>query len=138
MRKVLLNSLVLVLALVSLSFTKPRLAAIEFVEVPGPGSGPDSRGDISGRILNLNDPEHYKVVLYAHTDLWYVEPLTEAPYTDILVDGSWSNWTHLGHRYAAMVVRPTYNPPLKTQSLPKTGPDVLVVAEVKAKSSHTN
>ncbi len=93
----------------------PQEVTIEFTRVPQSGSGSGSRGDIEGSVLGLNEPRQYKVVLYAHTDWWYVQPLVSDPYTDIGSDGKWSNWTHLGHRYAALVVRPSFRPEARVQ-----------------------
>lgn len=91
---------------------------IEFTQVPRAGEGADSQGDIAGRVVGLDAPQRYKVVLYAHTDWWYVQPLAADPYTDIGTDGTWSNWTHLGKRYAAMVVKPSFHVEAKLQALP--------------------
>jgi len=106
---------------------------IVFTKVPGPGGGPDSRGDIAGKVTGLKDPQNYKIVLWAHTDVWYVQPLTASPYTSIRKDGKWSNWTHLGTTYGALLVRPSYKPGDTTDELPRVGGDVLAVATVRAK-----
>src|SRR5262245_36650202 len=91
---------------------------VEFTRVPAQGQGSDSRGDISGRVSGLDAPQNYKVVLYCHTDRWYVQPEAASPLTDIAKDGTWSNWTHLGGRYAALVVQPTFQPTATLQALP--------------------
>lgn len=125
---------VIVITLLTPSFAAQQTGVrIEFTQVPPTGAGPESRGDITGRVMGLERPETYKIVLYAHTDLWYVQPLVSDPYTDIASDGRWSNWTHLGHRYAALVVRSTFLPPPKTQSLPRVGGDVIARGEISAK-----
>jgi hypothetical protein len=101
---------------------------IEFINVPPCGAGANSRGDIAGQIYNLEDSDKYKVVLYAHTDRWYVQPLISHPFTNIDNSGKWSNWTHLGNRYAALVVKLAFKPPSKSLSLP-VGDDVILTAE---------
>ena len=106
---------------------------MDFTKVPGSGEGPDSRGDIGGRVQGLDRPDGYKVVIYAHTDAWYVQPLGTDSGTAIAADGRWSNWTHLGHRYAALVVRPSFTPSAKAQSLPAVGGDVVARFETSAK-----
>ena len=106
---------------------------IEFTLVPPAGAGAESRGNIAGRVMGLPEPEKYKIVLYARTDWWYVQPLIDAPFTSIKSDGMWSNWTHLGYRYAALIVRPSFRPSARTQSLPTAGDDVVAVAEIAAK-----
>jgi len=107
---------------------------VQFATVPPAGPGPESRGDISGHVLGLPNPARYKVVLYSHTDQWYVQPTLVQPLTDIAQDGRWSNWTHLGDRFAALVVEPSFRPPSIAEALPATGGEVLAVAIVPAKS----
>lgn len=124
-------------ALIITALAVPALAiqnvTIKFTDVPPTGAGPQSQGNIAGTVRGLEKAETYKVVIYAHTDAWYVQPLADDPYTDISPDGAWSNWTHLGQRYAALVVRPSFQPPSKTQSLPGIGGDVVARFEVAAK-----
>ena len=86
---------------------------VEFTEVPKAGAGSDSQGNIAGVVKGISTPQKYKIVLYAHTDWWYVQPLTADPFTNISTNGSWSNWTHLGYRYAALVVRDSFQPRAK-------------------------
>ena len=105
---------------------------VNMTKVPAAGAGPDSRGDIAGTIRGLHSPQKYKVVLYARADWWYVQPLVDSPYTDIGADGRWSNWTHLGHRYSALVVRPGFKPAAKVQALPELGADVIGKVEMPA------
>lgn len=128
--------LVIVMALLTPSLaTEQKGVVIKFTQTPPAGGGPESRGDIAGRVTGLESPEKYQIVLYAHTDWWYVQPLVSAPYTDISPDGTWSNWTHLGHRYAALLVKSTFQPPAKTQFLPRVGADVIAKAEVSARAN---
>jgi len=117
--------------------TKPRVTV---TRVPPVGSGPTSRGDIAGRVEGVAEPDQYKIVLYAHPadDWWYVQPLREtadAPGgadTRISPDGAWNNWTHLGLRYAAMLVKASFKAPDRALTLPTVGGDVLAIDEVEA------
>ena len=106
---------------------------IIFTEIPPKGEGANSRGDIAGKVVGEKTPQNYKIVLYAHTDRWYVQPLENAPFTNIQNDGTWSNWTHLGHRYAALLVRASFKPESKIQVLPDKGGDIIAIVEVSAK-----
>ena len=133
MTQQLLVALILFTLVSSALATQSQSVIIKFTEVPPAGAGPQSQGDIAGIVTGIEKAESYKIVIYAHTDAWYVQPLTDDPYTDIAPDGRWSNWTHLGHRYAALVVRPSFQPPSKTQSLPRVGGDVIARAEVSTK-----
>jgi hypothetical protein len=118
----------------------PRLnsaseARIEFTAVPGSGQGANSHGDIAGRVVGLGSPQKYKVVLYAHTDWWYVQPQADDPFTDMHSNGTWSNWTHLGQRYAALVVNSTYKPAAKIQALPHVDHKNVIARDESAPST---
>lgn len=102
---------------------------IIFTEVPGPGEGPNSRGNIAGRVEGVESPQSLRIVVYSHTDKWYVQPLTASPKTAIDADGNWSNWTHLGYRYAALLVRPDFAPDDQSEDLPQVGGKVLAREE---------
>ncbi|MCG3145088.1 MAG: hypothetical protein HONDAALG_02629 [Gammaproteobacteria bacterium] len=88
------------------------------------GGGPPE--EITGVVSGV-ESERFRVVVYALTDYWYVQPLTDAPFTDISQDGSWSTHSHLGTKYAALLVRPSFNPPKKTSNLPGAVGDVVAV-----------
>ena len=105
---------------------------ITFTEVPEAGQGSASQGNIAGKVANLHRPEQYKIVLYAHADKWYVQPEVDNPFTDIGPDGTWSNWTHLGYRYAALVVRPDFHPAPNLRTLPPIGLVIIAKKEVPA------
>jgi hypothetical protein len=65
--------------------------------------------DINGTANNVDISTH-RVVLWARTNAWYVQPLSNAPFTSIARDGTWSNWTHPWERMVALVVDQTYEP----------------------------
>src|SRR4029077_1687559 len=52
----------------------PERVTLKFTNVPSQGQGPDSAGIIKGRVEGLTRPDIYKIVIYAHTDRWYVQP----------------------------------------------------------------
>ncbi|MFQ5584743.1 MAG: PEGA domain-containing protein, partial [Calditrichia bacterium] len=64
---------------------------------------------VQGLAENI-DAQQIKVVLWAKTDQWYVQPLVSEPYTIICGDGTWENWTHSWTRMVALLVDSTYNP----------------------------
>ncbi len=125
------SAVLIVLLSVSAALYADSDKRLEFTGVPPCGAGSDSQGNISGRVDGLEDPETYKVVVYAHTDRWYVQPLESDPFTKIDSEGNWSNWTHLGYRYAALVVLPSFNPPSNPAVLPE-GSDVVLSVEASA------
>jgi hypothetical protein len=105
---------------------------IVFTSVPKAGGGADTRGDIAGRVQGVDKPETYRIVLYTHTDIWYVQPLIVEPFTAIDGKGNWENWTHLGTSYAALLVRPTFKPKAQIVELPDVGGDVVAVIQAPA------
>ncbi len=65
--------------------------------------------DVQGTANNV-DLNVHRVVLWAKTNIWYVQPLSNDPFTPIENDGTWSNWTHPWDRMVALVVDQTYEP----------------------------
>jgi hypothetical protein len=70
-------------------------------------------------------------VLFAKSGVWWVQPFANQPFTSIQSDGSWSNSTHLGTEYAALLVDPEYQPPAISVAAPNTGKGVIAVETVK-------
>jgi hypothetical protein len=112
-----------------------RAQKILITRVPVAGAGPDSQGIIGGKVEGIKDPNAYKVVLYVRTDKWYVQPHTAQPFTPVESDGSWSASIHLGSEYVALLVRPSFQPPAQSDSLPAFGKDVLSVARAAARKT---
>jgi len=76
--------------------------AIEILEA-GPGR-------IAGRANNI-DTGQMRVVLWALTNHWYVQPTVAQPHTFICRDGTWQNNTNRWFRMVALLVDPEiYNP----------------------------
>lgn len=108
------------------------LIEIEILEVPKKGQYPD-KGPISGKITGLDNPREYRVVIYARTDAWYVQPTTTQPFTGINTDGTWSSYIHLGDEYAAVVATKSYEPAFVMEAVPVDGGDILKIARKWAK-----
>jgi hypothetical protein len=106
--------------------------SIQITLVPSKGAGPTVMERIAGRVSGVNFKE-CKVVLFAHTDKWYVQPYTDSPDTPILAGGEWENDTFLGSEYAALLVTNSYKPPSTTETLPGVSGQVLAVARVAAR-----
>jgi hypothetical protein len=109
-------------------------SSVTITKVPPRGEGADTRGDIEGKVDGVENPASYKVVIYAHTNRWYIQPEADSPFTEIDVKGHWTNWTHLGYRYAVLVVRPGFKPPRELRALPEVKDDVVAKTEVAAAS----
>ncbi|MBI4425951.1 MAG: PEGA domain-containing protein [Candidatus Kerfeldbacteria bacterium] len=83
---------------------------------------------IRGDARNI-DARRIRVVLWALTNYWYVQPYIDSPYTTICGDGSWSNYTHPWNRIVALLVDETYVPGATRTFHPKNDPGVLAWAE---------
>ena len=104
-------------------------ATIQFTQVPdaGPG-GAEKTVKIAGRATGSKPGQ--RVVLFAWDGTWYVQPFGSKPITEIKPDHSWSNVTHVGAKYAALLVERDYAPPRVADTLPVQGGPVIAVATV--------
>src|SRR5579863_3880298 len=103
---------------------------IEFTRVPPADSGgPDTMDVIEGRVKGAKPGQ--KIVVFAHSEVWWAEPRLGRLFTSIEADSTWKTPTHLGTEYAAALVEPGYQPPFTSDSLPKEGGPVVAVAEIK-------
>jgi two-component sensor histidine kinase len=83
-------------------------------------------GTISGEV---NGPHQgLKLVLYARSGRWYVQPYADEPFTTINPDSTWSSPTHLGTDYAALLVQPGYVPAGVIDAIPGSGGSVVAIA----------
>jgi len=101
MARLLLLVLTAATALVACSPPPPR---ITFTEIPPAAVGGAVRtATIAGRVEGARRDD--RLVLFAKSGPWYVQPMRHNPFTQIDADGRWRTTTHLGTVYAAMVVR---------------------------------
>jgi len=114
-----------------------RGPAVQFTRVPPAAEGsPDKIDVIAGRVTGGHAGE--QIVLYAKTGTWWVQPLGNEPFTGINPDSTWTNSTHVGTDYAALLVEPGYRPPANMSELPIPGGSVVAVAAAKGGSSGPN
>jgi hypothetical protein len=104
---------------------------IRITEVPPSVGGPDEISLIRGEVKAAN-PEDYRVVIYALTDKWYVQPYVQEPFATIQWDGKWMTDTHLGRKYAALLVKRNFTPPSVYSTLPLVGENVMDITVVSA------
>jgi hypothetical protein len=103
--------------------------AIAFTQVPPAGSGgSDALGTIAGRVTGARPGQ--RLVLFAFAGVWWVQPFEAQPYTSIAADATWTSQTHLGARYAALLVDPSYQPPATTANLPRAGDRGVIAVQV--------
>lgn len=109
---------------------------IAITTIPPSGEGgPDKTVPIGGTVRGADFRAH-RVVVYAFAgNVWYVQPTTASPRTPIDKDGNWETDTHLGRRYAAALVTPSFKPKDVAPALPdEDGKEVLAVDEVAGNS----
>lgn len=104
--------------------------SIEFSIIPqAEEGGPDKRAPIAGRVIGARSGQH--IVLFAKSGMWWVQPTADEPFTTIKPDSTWTNSTHLGTEYAAVLVEPGYRPPPTFDVLPNEGGAVAAVKTVR-------
>jgi len=108
--------------------------SIEFSKIPPAAQGGREKVDtIAGRVRNARPGQ--KIVIYAHSGQWWVQPWPDRPFIPIKADSTWSTETHLGFEYAALLVGPDYHP-LPTIDVPPTkGGAVALVTIVKGRGT---
>jgi len=75
-----------------------------------------------------------QIVLYAKSGAWWVQPLANEAFTKLNPDSTWTNSTHVGTEYAALLVGPGYRPLKMMSESPALGGGVLAVAIAKGGS----
>lgn len=102
---------------------------------PGTIGNPDNMYEIGGVVSGIDDPRRFRIVLYAYTNTpgqWWIQPFDYNWATSINADGTWTTTVHGGNRYAAVLVRDSFDdPPLTTLSLATISERVLATTEVQ-------
>jgi hypothetical protein len=80
------------------------------------------------------DTSKTKVVLWAKTDRWYVQPSVASPYTIVQGDRTWSNSTYPWNRMVALLVDSSYVPGSIRDYHPSMDPGVVSWDEFPNKS----
>jgi hypothetical protein len=94
-----------------------EIKSIQITHTPHMGAGgPQQLDYIEGSVHGAQAGQ--KVILYAHSGIWWVQPFEGEAETKILPDGTWKNSTHLGVEYAALLVDANYHPAPKLSALP--------------------
>ena len=100
---------------------------IEFTRVPPAIEGGSDKLDvIEGKVTGGSSKE--QLVLYARTGKWWIQPLAREPFTIIQPDSTWTNSTHLGTDYAALLVESGFHPATMLTEVPARGGGVVAVA----------
>jgi hypothetical protein len=102
-------------------------SSIQFTRIPpAEKGGPDTLDRIEGRVTGAQRGQ--RIVLFAKSGVWWVQPEAKQPFTAIRADATWTSATHLGTEYAALLVDAEYVPPLSTEALPEAGGGIVAVA----------
>jgi len=108
--------------------------SIEFTKIPPAAQGGRERVDtISGRVIGARPGD--RIVIYARSGPWWVQPWPEAPFIKINPDSTWSTQTHLGWEYAALLVDSTYHPAPTMDVAPVQGGPIITVVITKGVGS---
>jgi hypothetical protein len=108
--------------------------SIHLTRVPEAAEGGPARLEtIEGRVTGARPGQ--RVVLYARSGGWWVQPLANEPFTVIQPDSTWRNSTHLGTEYAALLVDADYRPPARADALPVPGGSVVAVAMARGEGT---
>ncbi|MGA2596231.1 MAG: hypothetical protein ABSH09_04375 [Bryobacteraceae bacterium] len=109
-------------------------STVAFTKVPPFAEGsPDQLNDIEGRATGVHAGE--KIVLYARSGGWWVQPFGDHPFTAIGADSVWKGHTHPGFGYAALLVTSGYRPSPKIDALPGKGGGVLAIVTAEGSGS---
>lgn len=101
--------------------------AISLTTIPPVGEGgPGPMAAIGGLVHGARRGD--RVVIFARSTSWFVQPFRRYPYTSIDTAQRWTAATHLGYEYAALLVREDYTPPDRIEKLPSLGGGVRAVA----------
>jgi len=100
---------------------------ITFTRIPQADPAGSARNDIIEGLVAGGSPGQ-KIVLYAKSGKWWVQPLVDQPLTVVRPNSKWTNATHLGTEYAALLVKDGYRPEKVLDALPQTGGDILATA----------
>ena len=112
------------------SITDNGKPGIEITKVPPADKGGAQTADrIAGRVRNARPGQ--RVVLFARSGAWYVQPYADQQFTLIQPDSTWVNSTHLGTEYAALLVEPDYVPPAYAAELPQAGAGIVAFTIVE-------
>jgi hypothetical protein len=108
----------------------PPTSSITFTRIPPAAKGgPDVLDTVEGRLTGVRPGQ--RLVIYARSSVWWVQPDPNVPYIEIRKDSTFSTKTHLGTEYAALLVEPDHQPPTTLENLPPEGGSVVRLVIVR-------
>jgi hypothetical protein len=111
---------------------------ISFTQVPQQTQGDENLQDVmEGMVSGARQGQ--RLVIYSKSGgLWWVQPISTAPFTSILPNHSWRNELHLGTDYAVLLVDSSYEPPPVLAQLPERGQGVAAVAVTRGQEKSSS
>jgi len=110
--------------------------SIAFTRIPPASQGGREKVDtISGTVRNARPGQ--RIVIYARSGPWWVQPWPDRPFIPIQTDSTWRTETHLGFEYAALLVDADYQPLPTLDVAPTPGGSVAVAKIVKGEGTPT-
>jgi len=110
------------------------MPSVQFTKIPPSARGGRERvGTVAGHVSGARPGQ--RVVIYAKSGPWWVQPWPDQALLSIQSDLSWSTETHLGYEYAALLVDSDYHPPPTMDQNPTAGGSVVAVTIVKGLGS---
>lgn len=107
----------------------PDAPTLTVTQVPAAATGGAERmEEIAGQVVGAGAGD--RVVLYARSGVWWVQPLVAEPFTTIDPNGRWRASTHLGTEYAALLVAADFSPQPTYDALPAVGGAIRAVVAV--------
>lgn len=108
--------------------------SIEFSKIPPAAQGGRERVDtIAGSVHGALPGQ--RIVVYARSGPWWVQPWPDQPFIKIQPDSTWSTQTHLGYEYAVLLVNSDYHPAPTMDAAPAPGGSVVFVNIAKGVGS---
>ena len=101
---------------------------ISFTQVPQWSQGDENLQDVMEGTVSGARPGQRLVIYSKSGGLWWVQPLSTSPFTNILPNHVWRNEMHLGTDYAVLLVDSSYDPAAVLPQLPSRGQGVAAVA----------
>jgi hypothetical protein len=128
-------TIALVIASLLLAGCVRRSATVQPVVVftklpPFETEGSEKLDAIEGRVTGAHPGQ--RIVLYARSGEWWIQPFADRPFTTIQADSSWKASTHPGTAYAAVLVDSSFRPTPKTDVLPEKGGPILAINSVQS------
>lgn len=109
---------------------EPNHPTVRITDAPCGKRASDDMGMIGGQVEGLSNPQQYKIVIYARTNMWFIQPTETQPLTDVMGNGAWTNFTNPGTFFVALLVEPPYTPRSQTEALPPIGGAVIAKSKI--------